>query len=193
MSQEAREIALLGRLTLKVRLFLQYTLMGYIFFTYEAIIVTGYLLSASTAVHLGLPLGPSVAVGVVASIIVSVIIVSWFASKIARAARLSTMGSPLWIWVGLGFVTGLIILVYPASGPVAWLPGLGAGLAWYSLTLEDRVLRRIEFATGILLLIASIPAVILVDVYLALGLLGVVYTLSALLSMNEAIRAFYQE
>ena len=92
----------------------------------------------------------------------------------------------------MGLVTGLIILVYPASGPVAWLPGLGAGLAWYFLTPEDRVLRRIGFATGILL-VASIPAVILVDVYLALGLLGPIYTLSALLSMNEAIRAFYQE
>ena len=50
------------------------------------------------------------------------------------------------------------------------------------------MLRRIEFTTGMLLLIASILVVLLVNVYLALGLLGVVYTLSALLSMNEAIR-----
>ncbi len=168
--------------------------MGYIFFVYAGIIISGYLVAGSISVHLGLPENPTIGAGVLIAIIISIATANWIARTVAGIpqVRIHTRGSSNLLWISTVVVIVLLSIIYPPSGTVSWMPGLGLGLLLYGLSLGDWKGRTEFIIAGSIILAFSPIVVYYKDVILATGIVGLSYTLAGILSLREALKAFYK-
>ena len=72
------------------------------------------------------------------------------------------------------------------------MPGLGLGLVLYGLSLGEWK-GRTEFIISGVIILAFLPIVIYyIDVVLAMGIVGLSYTIAGILSLKEALESILQ-